>query len=63
MACCLPAAQLQIYLNDYVLRKTITYSIPITHILYVTSTQQSAYFNNFINIYFIIALFGIKTKL
>lgn len=63
MACCLTAAQLQIYLNDYAWRKTITYSIPFTHILYVTSTQQTVYFNNFIDIYFIIPLFGIKTKL
>jgi hypothetical protein len=37
--CCLTAAQLQIYLNDYCWRKAITYIIPTTHILYVTSTE------------------------
>jgi hypothetical protein len=51
---------MQIYLNDYAWRKIITYNIPITHILYVTSTEQIVYFNNFVVIYFIIALFNIK---
>ena len=38
-------------------------NVNMTHILFVTNTLQPVYFNNFIDIYFIIPLFGIRIKL
>jgi len=66
--------QLTVYTNEYEIliyrytkrvrpRSTGTQSIPTTHIVYVTSTLQPVYFNNFTGIHFIIPLFGIITKL
>ena len=44
-------------------RQTVTQNIRTTHIVYVTSTLQPAYFNNFTDINFIIPLFGTIIKL
>jgi len=42
--------------------KTVRQSITTTHVLYVISTLQPVYFNNFIDKHFIIPLSGTVTK-
>jgi hypothetical protein len=54
---------LQIYKMCITMVERRLRNITTTHILYVTNTLQHLYFNNFIDIYFIIPLFGKIIKL
>ena len=54
---------LQIYKMCIIMVERRLRNVTTTHILYVTNTLQPVHFNNFIDIYFIIPLFGIIIKL